>query len=122
MSKRYRFIALSAIALLGLAGQVFAHAHLTASTPADKATLTTSPAELDLHFSEELDITFSGLKILAPDKTVVKTGEPTLMNGGKTLMVPLPETLGPGAYEVEWHVLSTDGHKSNGTYGFTVKP
>jgi len=122
MSIRSRFTALSAIVLLGFAGQAFAHAHLTKSAPADKATVATSPAELDLHFSEELDITFSGLKIIGPDKAVVKTGNAMLMDAGKTLMVPLPETLGPGSYAVEWHVLSTDGHKSSGTYGFTVKP
>jgi len=45
-----------------------------------------------------------------------------LMDEGKTLMVPLAETLSPGAYAVEWHILSTDGHKTNGTYAFTVKP
>ncbi len=117
-----RLVALSTVAILGFAGQCTAHAQLTKIVPADKATVATSPAELDLHFSEELDIKFSGVKITGPDKAMVKTGDATLMDEGKTLMVPLPEKLGPGAYAVEWHVLSTDGHKTNGTYGFTVKP
>jgi methionine-rich copper-binding protein CopC len=37
-------------------------------------------------------------------------------------MVPVTDELVAGTYTVEWHVLSTDGHKSRGTYGFTVKP
>ncbi|WP_431323962.1 copper homeostasis periplasmic binding protein CopC [Rhizobium sp. YTU87027] len=122
MSTLSRLVALSTVAILGFAGQALAHAHLTETVPADEATVAASPAELDLHFSEELNIKFSGVKITGPDKAVVKTGDAMLMDEGKTLMVPLPETLGPGAYAVEWHVLSTDGHKTNGTYGFTVKP
>ncbi len=122
MSKHSRFAALSAIALGIFAGQALAHAHLTESAPADKATVATAPAELDLRFSEELDLKFSGVKIVGPDKASVKTGDAMLMDEGKTLMVPLSEKLGPGAYKVEWHVLSADGHKTTGTYGFTVKP
>ena len=122
MSKHKRFAALSALALVIFAGQALAHAHLTESVPADKATVATAPAELDLHFSEELDLKFSGVKVIGPDKASVKTGDAMLMDEGKTLMVPLSEKLGPGAYKVEWHVLSTDGHKTTGTYGFTVKP
>ncbi|MBW9113724.1 copper homeostasis periplasmic binding protein CopC [Rhizobium cauense] len=122
MSKLSRLTALSAIALVGIAGQALAHAHLTKSVPADQAVVATSPAEIDLHFSEELNVKFSGIKITGPGKAAVKAGEPALMDEGKTLMVPLPEKLEPGVYTLEWHVLSTDGHKTNGTYSFTVKP
>ncbi|OWV97437.1 Cu resistance protein [Rhizobium sp. R72] len=122
MSTLSRLVALSTVAVLGFAGQALAHAHLIKTMPPDKATMAASPGELDLHFSEELNIKFSGVKITGPDKAEVKTGDARLMDEGRTLMVPLPETLSPGAYAVEWHVLSTDGHKTNGTYGFTVKP
>jgi methionine-rich copper-binding protein CopC len=122
MSTLSSLVALCAVAILGFAGQALAHAHLTKTVPADKATVAASPAELDLHFSEELNIKFSGVKIIGPDKAVVKIGDAMLMDEGKMLMVPLAETLNPGAYAVEWHVLSTDGHKTNGTYAFTVKP
>lgn len=122
MSLRSRFTALSALALVGFAGQAFAHAHLTESVPADKATVATSPDELDLHFSEGLDVKFSGVKIIGPDKALVKTGDAMLTDEGQTLTVPFPEKLAPGAYKVQWHVLSTDGHKSTGAYDFTVNP
>ncbi|EJL50967.1 hypothetical protein, copper resistance protein CopC-like protein [Rhizobium sp. CF122] len=122
MSTLSNLVALSAVAILGFAGQALAHAHLTKTVPADKATVAASPAELDLHFSEELNIKFSGVKIIGPDKAVVKIGDAMLMDEGRTLMVPLAQTLSPGAYAVEFHVLSTDGHKTNGTYRFTVKP
>ncbi len=122
MATLSRLTIASAAALIGFAGQVFAHAHLTKSVPADKEIVATSTAEIDLRFSEELNIKFSGVKITGPGNGLVKIGDLMLMDEGKTLMVPLTETLAPGAYSVEWHVLSTDGHKTNGIYGFTVKP
>jgi len=117
-----RFTALLLVALLCTAGRALAHAHLTDSLPPDKATVAAAPAEIDLHFSEELNIKFSDAKITGPGKASVKTGAPVLVDEGKTLKVPLSEPLGPGAYSVDWRVLSTDGHKSNGNYSFTVKP
>jgi methionine-rich copper-binding protein CopC len=45
-----------------------------------------------------------------------------LANHEATLTVPLQSALPPGAYTVKWHVLSTDGHKTEGSYSFMVKP
>lgn len=109
-------------ACMALTGQAFAHAHLKSSTPAADSTIKQAPSELDLTFSEGLNPKFSGATVTSPDKKTVKTGASMLMDGDKTLMVPLSDTLAPGKYTVEWHVLSTDGHKTNGSYSFTVAP
>jgi copper resistance protein C len=42
--------------------------------------------------------------------------------GDTTLVVPVTATLAAGTYTVDWHALATDGHKTNGSYTFTVKP
>ncbi|MQB46363.1 copper homeostasis periplasmic binding protein CopC [Rhizobium sp. ICMP 5592] len=115
-------LGLAAILALGLAGQAFAHAHLKSAAPADKSTATSSPNELDLTFTESLNLKFSGVKLTGPDKAAVKIGDPTLTRKGMGLTVPVSTPLGAGTYTVEWHVLSTDGHKTNGSYTFTVKP
>jgi copper resistance protein C len=114
-------LALAALAVAGLSTQALAHAHLKSSVPADKSTVT-APQELDLTFSEELNLKFTGVKVSGPNKSVIKTGDAMLMDGKVGLMVPITETLGPGAYTVEWHALSADGHKTTGTFAFTVKP
>lgn len=111
-----------AAALVGLARPAFAHAQLTTSSPADSASVSESPTELDLSFSEALNLKFSGLTIAGADKSSVTTGDPMLMDGDKVLIVPVSQTLSAGAYTVYWHVLSTDGHKSSGSYSFTVTP
>jgi len=35
--------------------------------------------------------------------------------------VPLKTPLAAGDYQVNWHVLSVDGHKTQGSYRFSVK-
>ncbi len=105
-----------------LAGQALAHAHLKTSAPAADGTVKQAPTELDLTFTESLNLKFSGVTVTGADKKAVKTGTSSLMDADKTLMVPVSDKLAPGKYTVDWHVLSTDGHKTNGTYTFTVAP
>ncbi|WP_413991565.1 copper homeostasis periplasmic binding protein CopC [Labrys okinawensis] len=111
-------------ALIGLAatGSAFAHAHLKSAVPAVNGTVDKAPTELDLTFTEDLNLKFSGVTVTGPDKAVVQTGTAMLMEKNTVLMVPLSGTLGAGTYTVSWHALSGDGHKTNGSYKFTVKP
>ncbi|NLS16333.1 copper homeostasis periplasmic binding protein CopC [Rhizobium sp. P40RR-XXII] len=120
-SMKKLLLAAAAISI-ALAGQAMAHAHLKSAVPAADGIVKAAPSELDLTFSEGLNLKFSGIKVTGPDKAAVKTGDGTLMNKDTTLMVPVTDKLAPGKYTVEWHVLSTDGHKTNGTYSFTVAP
>ena len=87
---------------LGSTAQAFAHAHLESSTPATGSTVA-SPSELDLKFSEELNLKFTGLKLVGPNASAVKFEEPTLMDGDKTLMVPISGPVPAGTYTVNWH-------------------
>jgi methionine-rich copper-binding protein CopC len=108
---------------LAMIGQASAHAHLTSATPAVDGTVATSPTELDLKFSEALELKFSGVKVAGPDNAVVATGAISLAEGDdSTLVVLVSTTLAAGTYTVDWHVLSKDGHKTHGSYTFTVKP
>lgn len=110
------------VAGLALSGQAFAHAHLASATPADKATVATAPKEIDLTFTEGLELKFSGADVTGPTKEKIKTGEATLSQDGKSLTIPVSDTLKPGTYTVDWHALSVDGHKSNGSTSFSIKP
>lgn len=115
-------VALTFTAGLALSSQAFAHAHLESVTPADKATIATAPKEIDLTFTEGLELKFSGVDVVGPEKEKVKIGTPTLSKDAKALTIPLDATLKPGTYTVDWHALSVDGHKSKGSTSFTIKP
>jgi copper resistance protein C len=114
--------ATAALISVGFASEALAHAHLKSAVPAVDGAVSTSPAELDLTFSEDLNLKFSSVKVSGPDKAVVATRNAMLKVGDNTtLIVPVSGTLAPGVYTVEWHALSSDGHKTSGSYTFTVK-
>jgi methionine-rich copper-binding protein CopC len=104
------------------AGQACAHAHLKSAMPAPESTVKTAPRSLDLTFTEDLNLTFSGVTITGPHNTLVKLGKVMLMDNNTTLTAPIADALAPGSYSVQWHALSADGHKTKGKYGFIIKP
>ncbi|WP_017347220.1 copper homeostasis periplasmic binding protein CopC [Pantoea sp. A4] len=102
--------------------QAMAHAHLTSSVPADMSSVEHSPKKLTLAFTEGLELAFSGVKITDASGKAVDTGKAELdVSDKKTLVVPLPSALKAGDYQVSWHALSVDGHKTQGDYMFSVK-
>ena len=114
--------ALAMLMSLGLAGSAWAHAHLLSADPSGAA-VAASPTSLTLGFSEGLEIGFTGISLTSASGAAILTRSAHLAPGDhKVLVIPLAQPLGPGAYTVRWHALSTDGHTTQGTYSFTVKP
>jgi len=123
MTGHIRTLALASALGLGLVAEAQAHAHLKSSTPAMGATIATSPSELVLSFSGGVNAKFTGVKVEGLDHAAVATGEARLGPGGDTtLMVPVTGALPAGTYKVNWHALAVDGHKTEGSYTFTIKP
>lgn len=95
---------------------VRAHAMLEQASPAAGSTMQGSPAEIRLKFTKEItDAT-----------TVTVTGPAGRVEAGKPLFEPYVVRIGlkpmiAGAYRVEWHAMSADGHATQGSYTFTVK-
>ncbi|MFJ2986228.1 copper homeostasis periplasmic binding protein CopC [Collimonas sp. NPDC087041] len=121
MTRRIHWVFLVLMTCFFMSGQAWAHAHLKAAQPADKAVVS-SISDIELTFSEGLSLKFSGIKVTGPGKQEVALGEAMLMDEGKTLMIPVSSKLQPGSYTVDWHALSVDGHKTNGSYSFVVSP
>jgi copper resistance protein C len=115
-------LAFAGVGGLFAASPAFAHAHLKSANPADKAIVSTAPTALTLDFTEGLNLAFSGADLLDASGSPAQQGKAQLSNGDDTLTIPLQSTLKPGDYTVKWHALSADGHKTDGSYSFTVKP
>jgi len=99
-----------------------AHAMLLKSEPAVGDSVSPPPTELVLHFSEGVEPAFSTVIVTDGSGAPVHSGVPSVAAGDqKTLHVPL-KLLGAGDYKVEWHATSVDTHKTNGHFGFHVKP
>ncbi len=106
-----------AAALLLVATQASAHAHLLTSTPAKDASVA-APKQLALSFSETLEPKFSGIELTKADGAKVET---TATIAGKAINATPKAALAPGAYKVMWHAVSADGHRTKGDYAFSVK-
>lgn len=116
------FCALVFTASLTVAPAVWAHAHLKQQSPAADAVMDPAPQALTLNFSEGIEPAFSGITLTGPDKQKRETGKAKLAaDNNKQLIVPLNGQLPAGRYQVDWHVVSVDGHKTKGSYHFSVK-
>lgn len=101
---------------------VLAHAHLKHQYPAADAAVTVAPQALTLNFSEGVETGFSGVSVTGDKEQIIKTGAIKRNEKDHTqLIVPLETPLKPGSYKVDWHVVSVDGHKTKGSYRFSVK-
>ncbi|WP_213993956.1 CopC domain-containing protein YobA [Sodalis sp. dw_96] len=102
--------------------QAQAHAHLKSQYPAAGADMTAAPQALTLNFSEGIEPGFSGLSLIGPDNAVIPTGKiKTDPANPAQIIVPIEKPLTAGSYQVQWHAVSVDGHKTQGDYRFNVK-
>ncbi len=112
----------AAVSLLLFSQSVLAHAHLKSSQPADNAVIAAAPQTLTLSFTEDIEPAFSGVTLLDAGKKTIASEKAQLdAKQHNRLIVPLKAPLTAGDYQVNWHVLSVDGHKTQGSYRFSVK-
>ena len=98
-----------------------AHAFLDHSEPKVGGTVTNSPAAVKIWFTENLEPSFSSIEVRDAKGKEVDKKDCHLGTKDKSLLeVSLP-TLAPGSYEVIWHAVSTDTHRTQGHFKFTVK-
>jgi hypothetical protein len=111
----------AALAAIVWAGAAVAHALLDKSEPPRRAVLVRSPAHVRLWFNERLEPAFCVLSVLdAQGKAVSAEAAHVSPDDPKLLELALP-ALGPGAYTVQYKVVSVDGHTVKASYTFTVK-
>ena len=111
-----------ALCVTAAATPAFAHAHLRSAAPAVDSTVTASPPEVAITYSEGVEPKFSTIEVDdAAGKRVDKQDPHTAPHNNKVFSVGLP-TLAPGTYKVIWHATAVDTHKTEGTFTFTVKP
>jgi methionine-rich copper-binding protein CopC len=108
--------------LLATANIAFAHAHLDRSNPPVGSTVTPSPKEIVLTFTDELEPAFSSADVRNDKGATVQSGKASVDSANRTqLRVPLNALL-PGTYKVNWRVMSVDTHRTEGNFNFRVGP
>jgi len=99
-----------------------AHAFLDHADPRVGSTVTSSPAEVKIWFTERLILPFSDVKVTdASGKEVQKSNKHLDPSNAELLIVSVP-SLKPGKYTVAWRVTAVDTHVTHGTFTFTLSP
>lgn len=111
--------ALLLAALLALPAPAQAHDTLLSTDPEDGATLETSPEDIDLTFSADILEVSPLVRITDEDGTELAEIVPTIE--GPVATATLEEPLPAGTHEIQWRVVSSDGHPIEGTFSLTVE-
>ena len=110
-------------AILSGTGMAYAHPELQSADPAIGAVMAASPKQIRITFNETVIPQFSGVEMKDKAGKTIATGKAaTDPANKKVLVVPMMEQLLPGEYKVEWHAVSDDTHRVNGSYSFSVAP
>ena len=103
------------------ANTVWAHASLVKSDPPRRASLSKSPAQIQLWFNEEIETAYASVAVLDSNGKTVSVDEPKAVEEDpKSVILAMPE-LEPGSYKVQFRVLSVDGHVVESDYSFRIK-
>ena len=110
-------ITTSALFIVFGATGAWAHAFLDHAEPSVGSTVQTSPREISLSFTEALEPAFSAVEVRDANGARVDQGKARV--SASVMRVGL-KALTPGTYTVQWHALSVDTHKTEGSFSFHV--
>ncbi|MGH7932739.1 MAG: copper resistance CopC family protein [Candidatus Binataceae bacterium] len=116
-----RVSVLGAVLILALAGVAAAHAYPSSENPAAGAALGLPPARVVIDFGAPIEHLFSKLEVIDGKGRNEAAGAPAVSANQRELSVGLAP-LRPGSYTVKWSVVAEDGHRTEGSYAFTVRP
>lgn len=98
-----------------------AHAYPVQETPKSGAVLNLAVKIVSITFTEDVNTHFSGIVVTNKNGQRVDDGDVQRdANNYKILRVGIKnDDLPAGVYKVTWHALSTDGHRTQGSYEFS---
>ena len=114
-----RFATICFALALSAAG-AHAHAYLDHATPLVGSTVTTAPSEVRMWFTQALEPRFTAAELRSSGGAKVATGAVDAADP-KQIVIHV-RALPPGKYKVFWKVLSVDTHRTEGNFGFEIKP
>lgn len=117
MRRLLNTFAVLALLLVASAAPASAHAELLSSDPADGSTLQAAPAQVTLEFSEVLLEETVDVAIQGPSGAVSSA---VVEAAGASVVIPWPADAGTGDFQVNFRVVSADGHPVEGSVAFAI--
>jgi methionine-rich copper-binding protein CopC len=108
--------------LIVLAGtsRLEAHAFLKDAEPGVGSTVQTSPNEVKIRFTENIEPAFSSIQVFDASNRQVDKRDVHLDRSDHALLRVSLSQLAVGTYKVVWRVVSVDTHVTNGSFTFRV--
>ena len=97
------------------------HAFPQREEPSAGATVAVAPALVRIWFDAALEPAFSSLRVQTARGQPIPHEEGQVDAGNATLLTVRLPPLASGTYRVLWSVVARDGHRTEGTYTFTVQ-
>ena len=111
-------IALACAIALASSGAALAHAALHHASPEAGSSVSESPREVTLTFTDSLEDAFSSVDVT--DSSGARVDEGKSQVNGNMIRIGV-KTLSPGSYRVHWRAVSVGTHRSEGSFVFSVK-
>ena len=112
---------LVAVLFLALQTRAWAHAFLDHAEPKVGSSVTNSPTEIKIWFTQNLEPAFSKLEVRDAKGEEVDKKDAHLDDKNMSLFIVSLPPLPSGTYTVIWHAVSVDTHKTQGHFEFTIK-
>ena len=109
------------IFMLAATTQAQAHAFLDHSDPKVGSTVGSSPTQVKIWFTEELEAAFSKIRVYDSTGKEVDSKDVKVDPTDKAIMMVSVPSLAPGTYKVHWNAVAVDTHHTSGNFEFTVK-
>ncbi|MGH8013874.1 MAG: copper resistance CopC family protein [Candidatus Binataceae bacterium] len=103
----------------GASTEAWAHAFPTKERPLVGSTINKPPSTVTIWYDAPIQPLFAKLDVLDSAGHQEDTGAPTVEDHQRALSVKL-KPLKPGNFTVKWGVVAEDGHRTEGSYEFTV--
>jgi copper resistance protein C len=100
-------------------GVAWGHAFPSAEQPLVGSTVTMPPWTVTITYDAPIESLFAKLEVINSSSQEETEGPPMVAPDHRTLSVRL-KPLKPGDYTVNWAVVAEDGHRTEGSYDFTV--
>ena len=112
---------LAVLLFFALQSPAWAHAFLDHADPKVGNTVTNSPAQIKIWFTQNIEPVFSAVVVQDDKGGEVDKKDLRQDDKDKTLLIVSVPPLPDGTYTVIWHVVSVDTHRTQGRFKFTIK-
>jgi copper resistance protein C len=112
---------LVAILFFVIPSRAWAHAFLDHAEPKVGSSITNSPTEIKIWFTQELEPVFSTVEVQNASGQEVDKKDAHLDDKNKSLFIVSLPPLPNGTYTVTWHAVSVDTHRTQGSFEFTIR-